>query len=437
MSTIFQKMLVGRVVGTVARPFHKLDPGWVKRTTEVGMHADGGGLYLQVSRFGTKSWIFRFMLDGRRREMGLGPYPAVSLAAAREKAADSRVMVQAEHADPIEVRIAQRNQARIDAAKAKTFRQCAEAYIAAHQSAWRNAKHRAQWSSTLATYVYPVFGSLPVQVIDVTLVLKVLEPIWTIKPETASRVRQRIESILDAAAARGYRQGENPARWRGHLDQVLAKKSKVARAVRQAKGKGEHFAAMPYADLPDFILELRNHTEISAKALEFTILTVKRTEEVIGAQRREVSARDKLWTIPAGRMKGEREHRVPLSDAVLALLDAVGAFDGDPDGFIFPGAKPGRGLSNMAMLNLLQERMDRPDVTVHGFRSTFRDWGAECTNFPNEVLEMHLAHVVNDKVEAAYRRGDLLEKRRELAEEWARYCGSAHHDKVVRLAASG
>jgi hypothetical protein len=216
----------------MARPLHKLDPGWVRRTMKSGMFADGGGLYLQVSRFGTKSWIYRFMLDGRRREMGLGPFPAVPLATARERAAEYRSMVHGSHIDPIAARDARRQQAKIEAAKAMTFRQCGEAYIAAHQAAWRNAKHRAQWSLTLATYVYPTFGHLPVHTIDVALVINVLEPIWTKKPETASRVRQRIESILDWAATRGYRQGDNPARWRGHLDNLLPKISKVARAAR-------------------------------------------------------------------------------------------------------------------------------------------------------------------------------------------------------------
>jgi hypothetical protein len=284
------------MLGTVRRPIQKLDPGWVKRTPEIGMHADGGGLYLQVSRFGTKSWIFRFMLDGRRREMGLGPFPSLSLAGAREKAADCRNMVRSNRIDPIETRKAQRNQARIDAAKAMTFRQCAEAYVASHQAGWRNAKHRAQWASTLATYVYPVFGSLPAQAVDVGLVIKVLEPIWTTKPETASRVRGRIESILDWAMARGYRQGENPARWRGHLDQLLPKKSKIRRV--------KHHAALLYAETGNFMADLRQREGIAARALDFTILTVgPRTGGVIGAKWPEIDWKDCLWTIPAERMK--------------------------------------------------------------------------------------------------------------------------------------
>jgi hypothetical protein len=246
------------MVGNVARPVQQLDPGWVKRITKTGMHSDGGGLYLQVSRFGTKSWIYRYMLDGRRREMGLGPYPVVSLAVAREKAAECRSVIKRDHIDPVAARKAQRDRARLDAAKTITFRQCAEAYIAAHSAGWRNPKHRAQWPSTLGAYVYPVFGSLPVQAIDVALVMKAIEAIWMTKPETASRVRGRIESVLDWAAARGYRQGENPARWRGHIDKLLPQKSKVRRV--------KHHAALAYAEIGQFMADLRQEEGIAARA---------------------------------------------------------------------------------------------------------------------------------------------------------------------------
>jgi integrase len=404
------------------RQIGKLPAVALQKEMKPGMHADGGGLYLQVTKSGAKSWIFRFMINGRARAMGLGPLHTVSLAKARTKARECREL-RLDGIDPIEVGRARRTKERLAAATAMTFRQCAEAYIKAHKAGWKNGKHSKQWPSTLEAYVYPVFGDLPVQSVDIGLIMKVLEPIWNGKPETASRVRGRIESILDWARARNYRDGENPARWKGHLDQLLPRKSKVARAVRQAKGKSEHHPAMPYEDLSGFVTELRERTEVSAKALEFTILTVKRTVEVIGARWPEISVSDKLWTIPPGRMKGEREHRVPLSDDALAVIEGMRPISsGDPNGLIFPGAKKGKGLGNMAMLKLLQSHMGHPEVTVHGFRSTFRDWAAERTNFPNEVAEMALAHMVNDKVEAAYRRGDLFDKRRQLMDSWARYC---------------
>lgn len=415
------------MVGSVVRPVQQLDPGWVKRTTEIGMHADGGGLYLQVSRFGTKSWIYRYMLDGRRREMGLGPFPAVSLAAAREKAAECRRMTQGDRIDPISVRKAQRDRARLDAAKTKTFRQCAEAYIAAHKAGWRNPKHRAQWPSTLAAYVYPVFGSLPVQAIDVALITKAIEPIWTAKPETASRVRGRIESILDWAAARGYRHGDNPARWRGHFDKLLPQKSKVRRV--------KHHAALPYTEIGNFMTALRQQDGIAARALDFAILTVgPRTGGVIGARWPEIDRQARLWTVPGERMKGGREFKVPLSDAAMAILADMQQIR--QNDFIFPGAKPRRPISNMAMLMTLR-RMGRGDLTVHGFRSTFKDWANDCTTTPNEVIEMAMAHAIENKVEAAYRRGEALSKRRDLMDEWARYCATRVGDNVVRLPARG
>jgi integrase len=406
-----------------ARLIGKLTTVSVRQARLRGLYGDGGGLFLQVSPNGAKSWVFRFKKDGRLRVMGLGPVHTISLAEARDRARECRKL-RLDGIDPIEERHRRQLAARFEAAKAITFRQCAKAYIETHQASWKNPKHAAQWPSTLETYVYPVFGDLSVQAVDTERVLKAIEPIWTVVPETASRVRGRIETVLDWAKARGYRSEENPARWRGHLDQLLPKKSRVAQLARRARGKGEHFAAMPYRDLPAFVVELRERRGVAARALEFTILTAKRTEEVISARWPEISAEEKLWTIPAGRMKGEREHRVPLSDAALTVLEAMQPIKEDPAGFIFPGGRRGRGLSNMAMLNLLQKRIGRPHVTVHGFRSSFRDWTAERTSFSSEVAEMALAHVVDDKVEAAYRRGDLLEKRHQLAEAWARYCDS-------------
>jgi integrase len=377
-----------------------------------GMLGDGGGLYLQVSAGGAKSWIYRYKLGGRRRDMGLGTAgdKDVTLKRARELAAEAREKVR-QGVDPIEARRAERSAQAIEAAKTMTFKDCATAYIAAHQAGWKNPKHAKQWPSTLETYCYPHFGSLPVQAIDVGLVMKVLEPIWQTKPETASRVRGRIEAVLGWAATRGYRHGENPARWKGHLENLLPQKAKVRRV--------EHHAALPYAELPTFMIELQQQGGIGARALEFAILTAARTGEVIGAKWSEIDLEVRLWTLPAERMKGGREHRVPLGEPALAILEGMREIRvGD---YVFPGAKSGQPLSNMAFLMLLR-RMGRGDLTAHGFRSTFSDWCAEQTNFPSEVREMALAHVVGDKVEAAYRRGDLFQKRRQLAEAWGRYC---------------
>jgi len=412
----------------------------VATKTKPGIYGDGGGLYLKVSPSGTKSWVFRYWSGGRRHALGLGPYHTVTLAEAREKAREQRRLRLDGH-DPVTVKRAKLAEHRVETAKMMTFKQCAVAYIKAHEAGWKNAKHRVQWTNTLETYVYPHFGSLPVAAVDVGEVMKAVEPIWSTKPETASRVRGRIESILDWATVRKYRAGENPARWRGHLDQLLPKKSKVAKAARAAKGRGEHHAAMPYDDVPAFMVRLRRRNAISASALEFTILTIKRTEEVLGGRRREIDRVKKVWTIPEGRMKGGREHRVPLSDAAMAVLERVGCFDSDPDGYIFPGSKADKPLTNI--LKYLQDDMGTGKAaTVHGFRSSFRDWASErCRSIPNvgEVAEMALAHVVDDKVEAAYRRGDLLEKRARLLEEWARFCTepAAASDNVRPLRATG
>jgi integrase len=390
-----------------------------------GMHADGGGLYLQVTKSGARTWIFRFMLDRRAREMGLGPLHTVTLSEAREKARECRKL-RLEGIDPIEARSAKKAEARLAAATAMTFREGAEAYIAAHKAGWKNPKHAAQWPATLATYVYPVFGDLPVQAIDTGLVMKALEPIWTAKPETATRVRGRIESVIDWATARGYRQGENPARWRGHLENLFPKKSKVRRV--------EHHPALPYDEIGAFTASLRGQGGIGARALEFLILAAARTGEVIGARWDEFDLAQKVWTVPAERMKAGKEHRVPLSAAALAIVEAMR--ETRESEFVFPGGKRGKPLSNMAMLKLLK-RMGRDDLTAHGFRSSFRDWAAESTGFPSEVVEMALAHMVGDKVEAAYRRGDLFAKRRQLMEAWARYCEARRvSGDVVNLSAA-
>jgi integrase len=400
------------------------------------MYADGGGLYLLVGRTASKSWIFRYRQDGRLRDMGLGPLHTVSLGEAREAALACRKL-RREGGDPIGARRAKRLQEKLERATAITFRQCAEAYIAAHRADWKNPKHAAQWPSTLSAYVYPIFGELPVQAVDVTLVMKVLEQpvpgaaaddepalLWWRKTETASRVRQRIEAILDWARTRGYRAGENPARWQGHLENLLPKKTNV-RAVK-------NHAALHYNKLPEFMAALRSEKGIAARALEFTILTAMRTGAVIPTAPAEI--KDNVWTVPAVRMKGEqnketpKDFRVPLSAPALAIVDQMQT---EPrSGFLFPGGKRGKPLSNMAMLKLL-DRSGRGDLTVHGFRSTFKDWAHECTDFPSEVIEMALAHAIDDKVEKAYRRGELFEKRRELMVDWARYCSGVPVSSVV------
>jgi integrase len=397
------------------------------RSLPVGRHSDGGGLYVQVTQGAVgneaRSWLFRYSLAGKSREMGLGPLHTLGLSEARAKARELRKQVLVGE-DPIAARNTRRRADAVASATGMTFQACAEAYIAAHRAGWRNPKHRAQWPATLATYVYPIFGALPVAAIDTGLVMKAIEPIWTEKPETASRVRGRIESVLDWAAARGYRAGENPARWRGHLENLLPKKTKVRRV--------EHHAALPYHEIGVFMVELRSKGGIAARALEFAILTAARRGEVLGARWSEIDMDAGLWTISASRMKSGREHRVPLSAAAQAILkDMAAARTSD---FVFPDSRRGGSLSDAAMLKLLK-RMGSGDLTAHGFRSTFSDWCAEQTNFPSEVRELALAHVVGSKVEAAYRRGDMFEKRLQLAEAWARFCeGAEQPENVVRLA---
>jgi integrase len=411
-----------------ARTIGKLTALKVEKAKEAGMYGDGGGLYLRITEDGAKNWVFRFMLNGRPRWMGLGPLSLYGLQEARGRALDAR-RLRHEGVDPINTRRAARLRDRLEAAKAMSFRQCAEAYIGSHRAGWRNAKHAGQWEATLATYAEPIIGTLPVQAVDTGLVMKVLEqevrdapdkpktPLWTARPETASRLRGRIEVILDWAKVRGYRDGENPARWRGHLDKLLPARSKVR--------KVEHHAALRYAELPGFMEALREQQGNSARALEFAILTAARTGEIVGALWEEINRTDKIWTIAGERMKAGNEHRVPLCDRAMAILGGLKpATDAAIVGkqFVFPGGKVGRPLSNMAM-DMLLRRMNI-DVTVHGFRSTFRYWAAERTNFPSEVVEMALAHAVGSKVEAAYRRGDLFEKRRRLMDMWAEFCAA-------------
>jgi integrase len=397
----------------MARTIGKLSDVRIKHAKNRGYIADGGGLYLQVSAHGSKSWVFRFRDSGKLREMGLGPLHTISLKEAREAALLCRKQRLA-GIDPIAARRSDQAAARLELAKAMSFQQCAQAYVDSHQSAWRNAKHASQWAATLSTYAYPILGSLPVQAIDVALVLKVIEPLWAVKTETASRLRGRIESVLDWATARGLRTGENPARWRGHLDHLLPPRSKIR--------KVEHHAALPYSESHSFVEVLRKQEGMSARALEFAILTAARTTEVLGATWAEIDLSGAVWIIPEARMKAGKEHRIPLSQPALAILSKLSPAR-VPTSPVFPGARSGKGLSNMAFLTLLR-RMNRSDITAHGFRSTFRDWAAERTNFPREVAEQALAHSLPDKVEAAYRRSDLFEKRRRLMNEWAAFIQS-------------
>jgi len=407
----------------MARTIEKLSPFQLKRLRQ-GMHPDGGGLYLHVNKDGARSWIFRYMRQRRGREMGLGPLHTIALKDARQLALDCRRQLL-DGLDPIEARNAKRLRDAQAAARDVVFEQDAKAYIEAHKAGWKNKKHADQWTNTLTTYVFPVFGKTASRLVDTPLVVKALQPIWTTKPETAARVRGRIENILDWAKTIGHRDGENPARWRGHLENLLPRRDKV-RKVR-------HHPALPFDDMSAFMVELAARPVVAARALEMTIFTVARTEEVLGARRREFDRDKKLWTIPEGRMKGSKEHRVPLSDAAIDVLEKAGCFDGDPDGHIFPGMKRGRPLSNMAMLNLLQERMGYEELTVHGFRSTFSDWTSERTHFAPEVREMALSHAIDNKVEAAYRRGELLEKRRELMSAWAHFCTTPTSANVIAL----
>lgn len=410
----------------MARTIGRLSAVKVQSLKAPGYHADGGNLYFRIAHGRARGWIFRFAMRGRTRDMGLGSYPDISLAKARELAAECRRMV-ATGLDPIEARKEKRAAARVEAVKTMTFDDCGRAYIAAHEAGWRNAKHRQQWTNTLATYVSPVFGKLPVQAIDTGLVMKAIEPLWAKKSETASRVRGRIEAVLDWAKVRGYRTGENPARWRGHLDHLLPAKTKVR--------KVEHHAALPYAKIGAFMAALREQAGSGARALEFLVLTATRTGETLGAAWDELDLGARLWTIPAARMKAGREHRVPLSAAAVSVLKDMQAIK--HSAYVFPGARDGRPLSQMALLMLLR-RMGYGDITAHGFRSAFRDWAAERTTFPREVAEMALAHTIPDAVEAAYRRGDLFEKRRKLMDAWAAYCAKTETDganKVVSITA--
>ncbi|MCW2315707.1 integrase [Rhodoblastus acidophilus] len=389
-------------------------------TAKPGRHGDGAGLWLAVASTGAKKWVFRFSFGGKVTEMGLGSAEVVGLAQARERATEARQMVAAGKNPIVEKR-----QAKEKHAARSTFGDVADDLLAAKASEWRNEKHKAQWKMTLEVYAAPLRPK-PVDEIDTEAVLSVLRPIWLEKPETASRLRGRIETVLDAARAKGHipRNEANPARWRGHLDKLLPKRPKLSRG---------HHAAMDYADVPAFIVQLRERTATAALALEFTILTAVRAGEMRGAQWDEFDLEKKLWTIPANRMKAAREHRVPLSDRAAAIVAAMAeAKTGD---FVFPGATGEKPLSVMA-LDMLLRRMGQA-VTTHGFRSSFRDWAGNETHFAREVAEAALSHVIGDKAEQAYRRSDALEKRRALMDAWARHCEAVDASNVIPMKLTG
>ena len=387
-----------------------------------GQYSDGDGLRLLVRAGGGRFWIFRYTMAGKTREMGLGRAGSepgsVPLSEARQTAGELHRLVKA-GTDPLARREADAAAARASeqerAVRGMTFRTVAESYLAAHAAEWRNPKHRAQWGSTLQAYAYPHMGEMPVADVATAHVMAALEPIWQTVPETAVRVRGRIEAVLDYARAREWRRGENPARWKGHLDHALPARGKV-RAV-------QHHAALPWIEAGAFLAKLRGQAGMGALALHFAILTAARSGEVLGARWSEMNMQAGVWTVPAARMKAGVLHRVPLSVPAAALLDTMATLrlTDSPDAFVFPSAVATRPLSIMAMAMVLR-RMNRPDLTVHGFRSTFRDWTAETTGFPREVAEAALAHTLGDKVEAAYRRGDLFDKRRALMDAWAAFC---------------
>jgi integrase len=384
----------------------------VAKLTERGRYGDGRGLYLQVTPTGARSWLLRYERGGRERAMGLGPVDDFTLEEARERARKARQLLK-DGIDPLDARkderVKQTSEKALAAAADFNFKECVEQYYKFHSRKWNNAKHSAQFLSTMKMYAYPALGKLPVAAIDKALVLKAIEPIWYSKTETASRVRGRIEAVLDFAKTRGYRTGENPATWDGNLVHALPARNTIA--------KVQHHAALPFPDVPNFMTELAAREGVAARALEFTILNASRTGEVIGSRWSEINLDSKLWTIPAARMKAKKEHRVPLTGRSLEILKALPR-EGD---FVFPGSRKGVAISNMAMAEVLK-RMGRIDITVHGFRSTFRDWAAERTSYANHIVEMALAHVIGNKVEAAYRRGDLFVKRARLMADWARFC---------------
>lgn len=389
---------------------NKLDARTAANLKAKGRHSDGGGLYLAIDGSGRRRWVFMYVRNGKRTELGLGGGRDLPLAKARQRAAELRSIVQ-DGGDPKLKRSIPMH---------STFGECADDYIETKRLGWRNAKHAAQWTMTLTEHAKAI-RPIRVDLINTEDIVGVLKPLWSRAPETAKRLRGRIENVLDAAKARGLRSGENPARWRGHLDQLLPKQQRLTRG---------HHAALPFDNLPAFMTDLRARDATAGRALEFTILTAARSGETIGATWNEIDLKSALWTIPASRMKAGYEHRVPLSKRAIEILNELTSTEDRkpaPEAHIFQSNKPHKPLSGMAMSMLL--RRMKMSVTVHGFRSTFRDWTSETTSFPRETCEQALAHRISDKAEAAYRRGDQLEKRRKLMEEWALFCGTTNQRK--------
>lgn len=393
----------------MTRLINRLSEAQIRNAVQPGMYPDGAGLYLQVTEAGSRSWVFRYGIAGKTRYMGLGPLSDVSLSRARKAAAAARA-ARGQGLDPIEARRSETATCTPSKRPETHFQPFAEAYIASRQGTWKSEKHRAGWRQSLTAYVYPVIGAVDVADVSTEHMLKILEPIWQTIPEMASRVRGRVERILAAAAVKGIRTAPNVALWKGHLAEALPPR-------RPAK----HFDAMPYAEIPAFMGELRALDTVAAAALQFLILNASRTGEVLGARWTEVSVPARTWTVPADRMKMGLTHVVPLSDDALAILEEMKPLRGQSD-YIFPGMKFGATLSTNALLVVLKKSLKRSH-TVHGFRSTFRDWAGDCTEFPREVAEAALAHVLSDKTERAYRRSTALAKRRELMAAWAIYCG--------------
>lgn len=392
----------------------------VARRDKPGLHFVGGvaGLALLVSPTKSRSWILRVMVGGKRRDMGLGGFPDVTLAGAKEAARAARAKIK-EGIDPIEDTKAKRSALYAARAASMTFSEAAGKFIAAKEPEWANAKHGDQWRNTLATYAYPIIGNIFVRDIEQSHVMRVLEPIWQSKTETATRLRGRIESVLDWAKVGGFRSGDNPARWKGHLDSLLAKPGKIQEI--------EHHAALPWQEIGTFMVELRNAAGTGARALEFAILTAARSGEVRGALWSEIDLAAAIWAIPAARMKMKRGHTVPLSAPAVELLRQLQRIDGSD--LVFPNTK-GDPLSDMTLTAVLR-RMGRGEITAHGFRSAFRDWAAESTNYPRDVAEMALAHAIGNKVEEAYRRGELIEKRTRMMADWGRFVGTVQTDAAV------
>lgn len=404
-------LVVGRLGGKMARLINRLNSKKIDSICHGGYYPDGGGLYLQVKSIHSKSWVFRYSFNKKSYEMGLGSQKFVTLAEARQKRDEFKKLIFA-GTNPLIEKNKQRLEAQALLARKMTFDLCAKSYIESQKVAWKNAKHADQWTNTLETYATPVIGKMPVDEITTNMIMKILEPIWTTKTETASRVRGRIELILNWATARGLRSGENPARWRGHLDNLLPKRSLVQKVI--------HHKAMPYPLLPEFMNSLRSHTDIASQALQFLILTATRTNETLNAQWSEINFEEKVWVIPAERMKAKREHRVPLTEATLTILASIKRVEFIP--YIFASPLTKKRISSNALLDKLNALA--PNYTVHGFRSSFRDWVSEETQHARDVAEAALAHTLKDKVEAAYRRGDFFQKRLLLMTDWSTHCCS-------------